>query len=85
VPLPVDMAQLMCRNWMSCHRWRDMHLPGGSCRLSYLWVPFPPVPLREPERDPRDPATVAVPVAMDSNLWHTWRDNEFEQEGGVPR
>jgi hypothetical protein len=47
VPLPIEVARLMHKNWTPCDRWRDVHLPGGSWRLSHLRVPFPPVPLRE--------------------------------------
>jgi hypothetical protein len=30
VPLPVDVVRLMHQSWTPCHRWGDVHLPGGS-------------------------------------------------------
>jgi hypothetical protein len=30
VPLAVDMARLMHKNWMPCGNWRDVHLPSGA-------------------------------------------------------
>jgi hypothetical protein len=47
VPLPVHVARLMHANWTPCDGWGDVHMH-GDWRLSYLRVPVPPAPAREP-------------------------------------
>jgi hypothetical protein len=85
VPLPVDMARLIYRNWMSCHRCGDVHLPDGGWQLSYLLVPIPPMSLREPERTakighrwkyPRSDLHANPTFVVNSDLWLTWRDTK---------
>jgi hypothetical protein len=85
MPLPVDMARVIHANWVACDRWRDVHLPDGSWRLSYHWVHVPSVPRRKAERTSEiwrkqlylptdlrdDPAFI-----VGSNQWHTWRHTE---------
>jgi hypothetical protein len=29
MPLPIEVARLMHKNWTLCDSWRDVHLPGG--------------------------------------------------------
>jgi hypothetical protein len=84
VPLPVDMARLIYRNWMSCHRCGDVH----TCLTvagSYLRVHVLPMPLREPEMTAEIghrwkyllPDLHADPTfIMNSDLWLTWHNTE---------